>query len=366
MEVRPILPGLTEAELRGRSGMLGTEQVAIIKGMLARGDRQQDIASHFRISSGRIAEINTKAKFPEVDAAPNDKLPARVGRFIDPNAPVEEQFAQLMEWITRPPENSRVIVMTPELAEHILNNLNHNNRRQRPANIRRFANAMATGQWLLTGDTLKFSRLGYLLDGQNRLRACVRSGKSFKTHAVFGIDDDAFDRIDNNAVRTNPDTFEIAGIPHASIAAPAVRWIILESDRSNGSPPERGRKIENNELRTVYRNRIDADRLTEACRAAKSIGRTLPTGSLAGYLYLFGEKSHLKMERFVRDLIDRKRAGRTLLDKVERLRKQNMGRLNELQINALIIQAWNTFQKGETLTAARLNWDENKEYPTIA
>lgn len=342
------------------------EEVAIVKGMLARGDRQQDIASHFRVSSGRIAEINTGAKFIDVDAAPDAVLPARIGRFIDPNAPVEQQWEQLWEWICRPPDNSRVIVITPELAAMILNKLNNKNRRQRPANIKRFSIVMSSDDWMLTGDTIKFSRGKSLLDGQNRLRACVRSGKPFRTHVVFGIDDAAFDRIDNNAVRTNPDTFEIAGIPHAPIAAPAVRWIMLEKDRVNGNPPNRGRKIDNTELYAAYNERIDADRLIEACRAAKTVGRLLPTGSLAGYLYLFSEKSQTKADRFISDLASHKRAGRTLLDKIERLRKQNMGRLNELQINALIVQAWNAFYKGEKLTAAGLNWDENKEYPDIA
>lgn len=51
------------------------EMARLVKGMLKRGDRQSDIAACFLINGGRIAEINTEAKFPEVSAAPLDELP---------------------------------------------------------------------------------------------------------------------------------------------------------------------------------------------------------------------------------------------------------------------------------------------------
>jgi hypothetical protein len=47
----------------------------IAKGMLARGDRQHDIAAWFGVNGGRIADISTGKKFSEVPAAPSQKLP---------------------------------------------------------------------------------------------------------------------------------------------------------------------------------------------------------------------------------------------------------------------------------------------------
>jgi len=38
---------------------LNTREIAIVKGMLARGDKQQDIAAYFGVNGGRISEINT-------------------------------------------------------------------------------------------------------------------------------------------------------------------------------------------------------------------------------------------------------------------------------------------------------------------
>jgi hypothetical protein len=49
-------------------------EASLIKGMLARGDLQSDIAAYFRVNGGRISEINTGQRFSEI-AAVIDNLP---------------------------------------------------------------------------------------------------------------------------------------------------------------------------------------------------------------------------------------------------------------------------------------------------
>lgn len=51
------------------------EMVSMIKGMLNRGDKQQDIAACFGINSARVAEIKSGKKHAEVKAAPDEALP---------------------------------------------------------------------------------------------------------------------------------------------------------------------------------------------------------------------------------------------------------------------------------------------------
>jgi hypothetical protein len=50
-------------------------EVALVKGMIVRGDRQSDIAAYFGVNGGRIAEINTEKYGADVRAAPTDQLP---------------------------------------------------------------------------------------------------------------------------------------------------------------------------------------------------------------------------------------------------------------------------------------------------
>lgn len=62
------------------SGISLTEaEAAIAKGMILRGDRQHDIAAWFGVNSGRIADMSSNRKFPNVSAEASDK-PFRLAR----------------------------------------------------------------------------------------------------------------------------------------------------------------------------------------------------------------------------------------------------------------------------------------------
>lgn len=61
---------------------LSVGEIAIIKGMLKRGDRQSDIAAYFGINSGRISEINTGVRGHDVWAADESELPEPGPYFI--------------------------------------------------------------------------------------------------------------------------------------------------------------------------------------------------------------------------------------------------------------------------------------------
>lgn len=297
----------------------------------------------------------------ELRTAPAPRLVKPEPRFVNPNAPAETQYAQLMEFIKNPPENSRVIVITPGLAALILKNLNSRNRKLRPTKIKRMGADMGASNWKLTGVPLIFSRGNILLDGQNRLTACVRSGVPFKTHVVFGIADEAFVVIDTGAGRTNPDAMKIDGVPYPEVHAQAVRWLMIR----NIDPLQRGLSFTNEEVLDYYRTGVDEESMGRAVKRAIAVHKPLPTGSLAAHLYLF-EKSNAKAAaRFAQDLADRRGGGLKLINKLTALRKQGMGRLHETQSNALIIQAWNAYRAGNAVSMSMLNWNENKEYPTI-
>ena len=54
---------------------LTSEDAAIVKGMLKRGDRQHDIAAWFGVNGGRIGEIAAGDRFASVGAASASALP---------------------------------------------------------------------------------------------------------------------------------------------------------------------------------------------------------------------------------------------------------------------------------------------------
>lgn len=54
---------------------LSEGEIATVKGMLLRGDRQHDIAAYFGVNGGRIAEISTGQTGSSIAAAAPDDLP---------------------------------------------------------------------------------------------------------------------------------------------------------------------------------------------------------------------------------------------------------------------------------------------------
>ena len=51
-------------------------ETQIVKGMLARGDKQHDIAAYFGVNGGRIGEVSSgNCDYPEAPALPESELP---------------------------------------------------------------------------------------------------------------------------------------------------------------------------------------------------------------------------------------------------------------------------------------------------
>jgi hypothetical protein len=347
--------------------MLNNDQIATVKGMLARGDKQHLIAAHFGVNGGRIAEVATgrigtairpaaAAALPMIDNGP---------RYIDPNAPLEKQVAVLDQLRKNPPENSRRVTITPHLAEHILLSLNSNNRPRRSNSVKQYADDMAGGRWRLTGDTIKFGKSGILRDGQHRLAACVRAGASFETFVLFGIDDDAFAVIDTGRKRQGDDTFSVAGIPNASNAAAAVRWVkILTSEK----PDDRSVGFTNQELLTHYRKMkqpLFDDCVADAKACCRGI-RVVHESALAALFYIYRAKHPKAVSAFIADIKAMKGGAKKLVNRLDAIKKQALGRMHENQRNAMLVNTLNCYVSGDSVTQNRIDWTDVKDFPVIA
>ena len=360
--------------------MLTREQACIALGMLQRGDKQHDIAAYFGENPGRIIDVKFRRlpRYTDIKPAPPSALPIKAGghpymatttasspaaALITATMALAEQIRTLEELIaTTPPEAPSVVLsISPELAHEILEKRNDNNRNSRPTKIKRFAADLSNGFWMLTGDTIKFGSNGDLLDGQNRLRACVTSGVTMTTHVVFGIDPVAFKFLDSGTVRTSGDTFKVAGVPNAEIAGKATRWLMIFENTNM----DRGVSIPNSDLFEHYQKRINKDMLQRAITDAKKISRVIPTGTLAAMLYLFERKDAQHAKIFAHDLEKEVRGGRTLLNRLRNLRRDNGGRLNEKYATAFTVMTWNAYRSGTGIRSVQLKWTDAEPHPTI-
>ncbi len=121
-----------------------------------------------------------------------------------------------------------VMKITPKVAGAILGNRNMQNRSIERRRVQRYISDIVTGQWKVTGDTIKFNRQGSLIDGQHRLQAVMESGKDANFTVAFGVDDDAVIAIDEGKPRTNLDVARIIGMEGVSKYAMSIAAYTLE------------------------------------------------------------------------------------------------------------------------------------------
>jgi hypothetical protein len=286
---------------------------------------------------------------------------------VVPQGSDEEIKRRIDRYVTAPPRNSRVFRITPTLAAWIFDKYNTVNRPLKPNAIARFCEDMADEEWQVTGDCLKFSDAGRLRDGQNRLRACVRAGKAFTTHIVFGVADAAFDRMDRGKPRSGLDVLAIAGYSNAGVLAGAVRHVRnLLSDtpaQRDGMEPHEALRL----MREVYPALPDFVASARAVRAATG----QPMSPVTAMLYVFAQKNRGKAEDFALGWASGKHVGRygsigTMEKAFSKLRAEAMGRVHETARFAYIITAWNLYLNGNKGRLSQFRWEQGDQLPEIA
>jgi len=123
--------------------------------------------------------------------------------------------------------DTKTETITPEKAAEYLA-LMEGNRKKKPKAIRLYAADMAAGRWELNGEAIKFNGRR-LVDGQNRLHACIRSGSAFRTLVVRGVDERATRTMDNGVKRGVADAmhmFSDSALPNANTVAACARLVM--------------------------------------------------------------------------------------------------------------------------------------------
>jgi len=120
-------------------------------------------------------------------------------------------------------------LVTPESATELLQR-KRPSAAENPSAITAYAEAMRQGRWILNGMPLILSRTGVLLDGVQRLRACIKAGVPFLTVLAQNIPDDVLHTIDQQRRRSFAGVLESRGIPHAHALQSALVKLIRYDD----------------------------------------------------------------------------------------------------------------------------------------
>lgn len=279
-----------------------------------------------------------------------------------------DTLKRIERYISNPPENSRVFTITPDVAAEILDTRNKNNRPRTTTEVKKLAAHMASENWKLTGDTIKFSVSGRLLDGQHRLSACVQSEEPFRTHVIFGIDDDAFDFLDAGKKRTPAHVLSIAGYKNAGRLAAATRWAyLIETKRAKNRDT-----LDPNKILTLVRERYSSlEEFIGIGQAVNRLNSLVPDAIAAALIYHFSRKNPEKAVLFAEGWMSGAYGGRfkvfdKLSKKLRELHDASSGRVNDVVRAALIVRAWNAFAEGRVGTSSDFEWALTRdEFPEI-
>lgn len=116
--------------------------------------------------------------------------------------------------------SAAIVYVTPDMARRWLTK-NTANRPLKKDKIAQYTADMQNGAWQITGEAIKFSKEGRLLDGQNRLYAVAQSGVTVPMFVVRGLDDSSQLVMDSGAPRSAADALGFLGYSQAKDLAPA-------------------------------------------------------------------------------------------------------------------------------------------------
>ncbi len=268
--------------------------------------------------------------------------------------------------------HTEIVNVTPAMADEWLATMGPN-RRLNEANVSRLELDMAKDNWFDNGDPIRFDRKGRLRDGQHRLQAIVRSGRTYPFQVIRNLDEKALQIVDTGKQRSFSDILtmrEGEGAVNATLARKIAATAKLVWHYENGSILSSGQAVSHSELERVLRKHRDLPRAVETVAA----GDAQPHAALAFVYVLASEIAPRKAKQWL-----------TQVQEGENLRKgmpayelrsvlisqRGSGAKRQLRgpfLAALAVQSFNAFNRGDTRVA--LEWRRTKRsadqpFPTI-
>lgn len=319
-------------------------------------------------SSGPNASATSSGQAVPVPVPSYAPIPSSAHQFV------QGALIDTAQRIQIPSLRFETVLISPELAQRLLDRQVQIREAdptvvQRVVNTTRviqYARQMASGKWLVNGETLVFSNEAQwggdrILNGQHRLHAVVRSGFAMPFLIVRGIDPDAFATMDQGKPRTIIDLLSMQGLSYRSELAGGGRLAMVYEATGTGyaTPSYRPTQIELNDYIVAH-----ADDLIEAAKIANGLGisHKIKLSALA-----FLVRNRPEREEFFRKLKDG--IGLEETDPVrvlrERLIQANNRRAKEEQelLFALTVKAWNAHVRKQPVKV--LKFLKTEDFPVV-
>ena len=264
---------------------------------------------------------------------------------------------------------AKATLITPSLAQNMLETSARTgfmNRNISQQTVRIYAEQMKRGEWILSNDMICIDNEGAVINGQHRLHAVILSGCSVLIFVFYGIDRNAFSKIDRLRRRTDADNLSVLGVANSKHIAPALRT--LATYLTNGVFHEGGHGVNNAVLFfPLYKKYSEEFHQGVLFYQNQKIKR-LTVGSCISLYVIFATINQDVANDFFTGLVKGEELAQgnpilALRGQLEALLTKNQGQRFFNSI-ALTITAWNLFLRGKERSILRLA--DKKEFPPIA
>lgn len=236
---------------------------------------------------------------------------------------------------------------------------NHQNRNLNRRLVDRYKADMAAGDWTFTGEAVKFSDNGKLLDGQHRLHAIVETGASVLMLVVRGLDQQAQDVMDTGRKRSAADMLQMHGVSNHSNTAAVARLVI---GYRNGHIRTAHSQFVGEVTHSQILSLVDTDPyLTWAATVATTAGKSMSANpSAIGFAaWVAGRSDSEGIRSFLQATAEMRTNGPgdpryTLANRLRSARDQRE-RLTSIQQAWLICRAFEAHRKGDPLKILKMS-----------
>lgn len=245
--------------------------------------------------------------------------------------------------------------ISPEQAKRYLEKTKLN-RHLSDNNVNFLASQMKSGNWMLTGDTIKFGTDGSLLDGQHRLSAIIKAGNPIKMMVCEGLNPDVFQVLDTGKNRSAADVVAASGYKYSHNLAALARAIILyQQGRYTSDSGTNKIKATNKSILEFVNKHDELQEVNAFCQNhIYQNFRFIPLSTIGMMYFILSKKNQTKCDEFFTKYaqgtdLSETNPIRHLRDKLIK-DSQNKSKLTQRDKAALIVYTWNNFIQNKRVT----------------
>lgn len=257
------------------------------------------------------------------------------------------------------------ILVTPYLASKLLEK-NINNRRVSQAVVNSYADEMLNGNWREdTYEFIKMSEDGFLLDGQHRLLAVIKSQKSINFQFAYGLLNNIFPILDTGSNRSSRDVFSIKKIDNANVISSCIKSYIVNKRGFGRTHDSNLRlRITNTNILEEYEARPEfwQEVATFGLKGYRNFAHVLSTTSIGSFYAYFYDFSPEQSREFISQLCTGENVVNSTIITLRNLLIKD--KISNKKISSddkynLIIKSWNAYRLGKNYRV--LKYDRGTE-----